>query len=61
MTQNIQLNLQHLNSFIKILSLIVKVLWTIRLQCVLAILVILDQSIVFRVIIPEVVLIQLSS
>jgi len=32
-----------------------------KLHCVLAILVILDHSIVFRVIIPEVVLIQLSS
>ena len=32
-----------------------------RLRCVLAILVILDHTIVFRLIIPEVVLIQLSS
>jgi len=55
-TQNIELNLPHLNNFTKILSLIVKVLWTMRLRCVLAILVILDHSSVFRVIIPEVVL-----
>jgi len=60
-TQNFQLNLPHLNNFTKILLLIVKFLWKIRLRCVLAILVILDHSVVFRVIIPEVVLIQLSS
>jgi hypothetical protein len=34
---------------------------TIKIRCVLAILVILNHSVVFRVIIPEVVLIQLSS
>jgi hypothetical protein len=60
-TQNIQLNLSHLNNSTKILSLIFKVLWTIRLRCVLAILVILDYSLIFRMIIPEVILIKLSS
>jgi hypothetical protein len=48
-----------INNFIKILSLTVKVLWTMRLRCVLAILLILDHSTVFRVITPQVVLIQL--
>jgi hypothetical protein len=43
------------------LSLTVKVLWTMRLGCTLVILVILDHSLAFRVIIPEVVLIQLPS
>jgi hypothetical protein len=33
-TQNIQLNLLNLNNFTKILSLIVKVLWTMSLQCI---------------------------
>ena len=43
------------------LSLTVKVLWTMKLGCTLVILVILDHSLAFRVIIPEVVLIQLPS
>jgi len=43
------------------LSLIVKVLWTTQPQCIAVILVILDNSLVFRVIIPDVVSIQLSS
>jgi hypothetical protein len=52
--------------FIKALKLMIKfiitfkVLWTMKLWYVLAILVILDHSTVFRVIIPDVVLIQLS-
>jgi hypothetical protein len=52
-----KINLPHQNNFTKMLSLTVKVLGITKLRCNLVILVILDHSHAFRVIIPEVVLI----